>query len=75
MLAFGISTALLHRERHGEGQKDLGRAVSTIPRDGEAIRSGKSPDRLWQSTLSAGDRNYKGSDSRYFFAACFTEKF
>jgi crotonobetainyl-CoA:carnitine CoA-transferase CaiB-like acyl-CoA transferase len=81
MLAFGISTALLHRERHGEGQKIetslLSAALfSTIPRDGEAIRSGKSPERFGSGHPTLVPyRNYKGSDGRYFFAACFTEKF
>ena len=81
MLAFGISTALLHRERHGEGQKIetslLSAALfSTISRDGEAIRSGKSPERFGSGHPTLVPcRNYKGSDGRYFFAACFTEKF
>jgi len=48
MLAFGVVSALLHRERHGVGQKIdtslLSAALlSTIPRDGETLRSGKSP--------------------------------
>lgn len=81
MLAFGVVTALLHRERHGEGQKLdtslLSAALlSTIPRDGEAIRSGQSPQRLGSGhPTMVPYRNYKGSDGTYFFAACFTEKF
>lgn len=81
MIAFGISTALLHRERHGEGQKIETSLLSaalfaTIPRDGEAIRSGKSPERLGSGhPTMVPYRNYKGADGAYFFAACFTEKF
>ncbi len=81
MLALGISLALLHRERHGVGQKldtSLLAATmfATIPRDGEAVRSGRAPERLGSGhpTL-APYRNYAGADGRYFFAACFTEKF
>jgi formyl-CoA transferase len=81
MLAFGVVSALLHRERHGEGQKIdtslLSAALlSTIPRDGETLRSGKSPKRLGSGhPTMVPYRNYKGSDDAYFFAACFTEKF
>lgn len=81
MLAFGITAALLHRERHGEGQRlDTSLlAVSlfaTIPRDGEAIRSGKSPQRLGSGhPTMVPYRNYRGSDGKYFFAAAFTPKF
>lgn len=81
MLAFGISVALLHRERHGEGQRidtSLLNATlfSTIPRDGEAVRSGHSPERLGSGhPTMVPYRNYKGSDGRYFFAAAFTPKF
>lgn len=81
MLALGISTALLHRERTGVGQAIdtslLGAALfSTIPRDGETIRSGKSPSRLGSGhPTMVPYRNYEGSDGKFFFAACFTEKF
>jgi len=81
MLAFGVVSALLHRERHGVGQKIdtslLSAALlSTIPRDGETLRSGKSPKRLGSGhPTMVPYRNYKGSDDAYFFAACFTEKF
>ena len=81
LLAFGVVTALLHRERHGEGQKLdtslLSAALlSTIPRDGETLRSGLSPKRLGSGhPTMVPYRNYKGSDAAYFFAACFTEKF
>jgi len=81
MLALGISTALLHRERTGVGQAIdtslLGAALfSTIPRDGETIRSGKSPSRLGSGhPTMVPYRNYEGGDGKYFFAACFTEKF
>ncbi|OLL29198.1 CoA transferase [Burkholderia sp. SRS-W-2-2016] len=81
LLAFGISTALLHRERHGVGQKIdtslLSAALfSTIPRDGETLRSGKAPERLGSGhPTMVPYRNYQGADGHYFFAACFTEKF
>ena len=81
MLAFGISTALLDRERHGHGQKIETSLLSatlfaTIPRDGETIRSGQAPQRLGSGHPSLVPyRNYKGSDGKYFFAACFTDKF
>jgi len=81
MLAFGIVTALLHRERTGVGQQLdtslLAAALfSTIPRDGETLRSGKSPARLGSGhPTMVPYRNYEGSDGAYFFAACFTNKF
>lgn len=81
LIAFGIVTALLHRERHGEGQKIdtslLSAALlSTIPRDGETLRSGRSPQRLGSGhPTMVPYRNYKGADGKYFFTACFTEKF
>lgn len=81
MMALGIATALLHRERTGIGQRLdtslLGAALfSTIPRDGETIRSGKAPSRLGSGhPTMVPYRNYEGADGRYFFAACFTEKF
>jgi formyl-CoA transferase len=72
MLAYGITAALLHRERHGEGQRIdtslLGATLfATIPRDGEAVRSGHP--------TMVPYRNYMGSDGGYFFAAAFTPKF
>lgn len=81
MLAFGISAALLHRERHGEGQMIetsllAASLFSTIPRDGEAIRSGRSPERLGSGhPTMVPYRNYLGSDGHYFFVAAFTDKF
>lgn len=81
MLAFGISAALLHRERHGEGQRldtSLLAATlfSTIPRDGEAVRSGHAPQRLGSGhPTMVPYRNYQGGDGLYFFAAAFTPKF
>ena len=81
MLAFGISAALLHRERYGEGQRLdtslLGATLfATIPRDGEAVRSGHAPGRLGSGhPTMVPYRNYQGSDGRYFFAAAFTPKF
>ena len=81
MLAFGISAALLHRERHGEGQRIdtsllAATLFSTIPRDGEAVRSGRAPERLGSGhPTMVPYRNFAGSDGRYFFAAAFTAKF
>lgn len=81
MLAFGITAALLHRERHGEGQRldtSLLAATlfSTIPRDGEAIRSGRAPERLGSGhPTMVPYRVYPGNDGRFFFAAAFTPKF
>jgi len=81
MMALGITTALLHRERTGMGQRMdtslLAAALfSTIPRDGETIRSGKAPSRLGSGhPTMVPYRNYEGADGKYFFAACFTEKF
>ena len=81
MMALGITTALLHRERTGVGQRIdtslLAAALfSTIPRDGETIRSGKAPSRLGSGhPTMVPYRNYEGADGKYFFAACFTEKF
>ena len=81
MMALGVTTALLHRERTGIGQRLdtslLGAALfSTIPRDGETIRSGKAPSRLGSGhPTMVPYRNYEGADGKYFFAACFTEKF
>ena len=51
LLAFGVCAALLHRERTGEGQQlDLslldGTVFSSIPRDGETLRTGEAPPRL-----------------------------
>lgn len=81
MLAFGISAALLHRERHGEGQRIetsllAASLFATIPRDGEAIRSGQAPGRLGSGhPTMVPYRNYQGADGRYFFTAAFTDKF
>jgi crotonobetainyl-CoA:carnitine CoA-transferase CaiB-like acyl-CoA transferase len=57
LLAFGVCAALLHRERTGEGQSlDLsllnGTIFSSIPRDGETLRSS-----LRASTRSSGARS------------------
>jgi len=81
LIAFGITAALLHRERHGEGQRIdtslLSAALlSTIPRDIETIRSGKSPQRLGSGHPTIVPyRNYKGADGQFFFVSCFTPKF
>ena len=81
LLAFGVSAALLHRERSGEGQKiDLsllsGAIFSSIPRDGETLRSGVAPPRMGSAHPTfVPYRNYKGGDGSFFFLACFTQKF
>jgi crotonobetainyl-CoA:carnitine CoA-transferase CaiB-like acyl-CoA transferase len=81
LLAFGVSAALLHRERTGEGQKiDLsllsGAIFSSIPRDGETLRSGIAPPRLGSAHPTfVPYRNYRGGDGIFFFLACFTQKF
>lgn len=81
LLAFGVCAALLHRERTGEGQSlDLslltGTIFSSIPRDGETLRSGKAPPRLGSGHPAfVPYRNFKGSDGEAFFLSCFNEKF
>jgi crotonobetainyl-CoA:carnitine CoA-transferase CaiB-like acyl-CoA transferase len=81
LLAFSVSAALLHRERTGEGQRIelsllAGTIFSSIPRDGETLRSGSAPPRLGSAHPTfVPYRNYKGGDGAFFFLACFTEKF
>lgn len=81
LLAFGISAALLHRERTGEGQRlDLsllaGTIFSAIPRDGETLRTGAAPPRLGSGHPAfVPYRNFRGADGSLFFLSCFTEKF
>lgn len=81
LMAFGITAALLHRFRTGEGQQLdaslLSASIfSTIPRDGETLVSGKSPERLGSGhPTMVPYRNFVGSDGQFFFAACFTGKF
>jgi len=81
LLAFGVCAALLHRERTGEGQQlDLnllnGTVFSSIPRDGETLRTGKAPPRLGSGHPSfVPYRNFRGADGALFFLSCFTEKF
>lgn len=81
MLAFAVSTALLHRERTGEGQYlDLSlleaAVFSTIPRDGETLVTGKAPERLGSaSPVFTPYQVFYGSDGQAFFVACFTQKF
>lgn len=81
MLAFGVCAALLHRQRHGVGQRIetsllAASLFSTIPRDGETIRSGRSPQRLGSGhPTMVPYRNYRGSDGQFFFIAAFTAKF
>lgn len=81
LLAFGVSAALLYRERTGTGQRLdlslLGTTVfSSIPRDGETLRMGKAPPRLGSGHPAfVPYRNYHGSDGSLFFISCFTEKF
>lgn len=81
LLAFAVSTALLHRERTGEGQYlDLslleGAVFSSIPRDGETLVTGKAPQRLGSaSPVFTPYQPFSGSDGQSFFLACFTQKF
>ncbi|HMO48358.1 MAG TPA: CoA transferase [Rubrivivax sp.] len=81
LLAYGVCAALLHRERTGQGQwLDLnllhGTVFSAIPRDGEALRTGKAPPRMGSGHPAfVPYRNYAGGDGRLFFLSCFTEKF
>jgi crotonobetainyl-CoA:carnitine CoA-transferase CaiB-like acyl-CoA transferase len=81
LLAFGVSAALLHRERTGEGQRiELsllnGAIFSSIPRDGETLRLGSAPPRMGSAHPTfVPYRNYRGADGSHFFLACFTEKF
>jgi crotonobetainyl-CoA:carnitine CoA-transferase CaiB-like acyl-CoA transferase len=81
LMAFGVCAALLHRERTGEGQQlDLsllgGTVFSTIPRDGETLRTGIAPPRLGSGHPAfVPYRNYRGADDAPFFLSCFTEKF
>lgn len=81
LLAFGISAALLHRERTGHGQQlDIsllaGTVFSSIPRDGETLRTGVAPPRLGSGHPAfVPYRNFRGADAALFFLSCFTEKF
>jgi crotonobetainyl-CoA:carnitine CoA-transferase CaiB-like acyl-CoA transferase len=81
LMAFAVTAALLHRFRTGEGQQlDVSllsaSIFSTIPRDGETLISGQSPERLGSGhPTMVPYRNYVGSDGKFFFAACFTDKF
>lgn len=81
LMAFGVSSALLHRERTGEGQwLDLsllsGALFSCIPRDGETFRTGAAPGRLGSAHPTfVPYRNYMAGDGEYFFLSCFTQKF
>ena len=81
LLAFGVSTALLHRERTGDGQQlDIsllnGAIFSCIPRDGETLATGAAPSRMGSAHPTFSPyRSYQGADGQYFFLACFTEKF
>ncbi|MDP4026162.1 CoA transferase [Methylobacterium sp. NEAU 140] len=81
LLAFSVSAALLHRERTGEGQRIemsllAGTIFSSIPRDGETLRTGAAPPRLGSAHPTfVPYRNYRGGDGAFFFLACFTEKF
>ena len=81
LLGFSVSAALLHRERTGEGQKIelsllAGTIFSSLPRDGETLRTGAAPPRMGSAHPTfVPYRNYKGQDGAFFFLACFTEKF
>ncbi len=81
LLAFSITAALLHRFRTGEGQQlDVSllsaTIFSTIPRDGETLVTGRSPERLGSGHPSIVPyRNFLGSDKHFFFIACITGKF
>jgi crotonobetainyl-CoA:carnitine CoA-transferase CaiB-like acyl-CoA transferase len=67
--------------RTGEGQSlDMsllnGTIFSSIPRDGETLRSGKAPPRLGSGHPAfVPYRNYKGAEGEPFFLSCFNEKF
>lgn len=81
LLAFAVTTALLHRERTGEGQSiDVslleGAVFSSIPRDGETLVTGKAPKRLGSaSPVFTPYQVFSGGDGEEFFLSCFTEKF
>jgi crotonobetainyl-CoA:carnitine CoA-transferase CaiB-like acyl-CoA transferase len=81
LLCFSVSAALLHRERTGNGQRlDLSLIGATIfgliPRDGETLRTKKSPKRFGSGHPTfVPYRNYKSKEGDYFFLSCFTEKF
>jgi crotonobetainyl-CoA:carnitine CoA-transferase CaiB-like acyl-CoA transferase len=81
LMAFGVASALIHRQRTGQGQSlDLSllsaTLFSSIPRDGEALRQKTSPARLGSGHPTAVPyRNFQGSDGSYFFVACITDKF
>ncbi|WP_151447666.1 CaiB/BaiF CoA transferase family protein [Lacisediminimonas profundi] len=81
LLAFSVTSALLHRERTGEGQRLdlslLGATIfGTLPRDGETFITGKAPPRLGSGHPSfCPYRNFRGAEGDLFFLAAFTEKF
>jgi crotonobetainyl-CoA:carnitine CoA-transferase CaiB-like acyl-CoA transferase len=53
-----------------------GAIFSSIPRDGETLRSGLAPPRMGSAHPTfVPYRNYRGADGSFFFLACFTQKF
>jgi len=81
VLAFGIVTALLHRNRTGQGQRIStslldGAIFASIPRDGETLITGAAPPRLGSAHPTfVPYQNFRAGDGEWFFLACFTEKF
>lgn len=81
VLAFGIVTALLHRNRTGQGQRIStslleGAIFASIPRDGETLITGAAPPRLGSAHPTfVPYQNFRAGDGEWFFLSCFTEKF
>ena len=71
LLAFGVLSALVHRERTGEGQEvDVSLLGSTMALQSFNITtyllSGEVPGRLGQHGIGPFWHTYEGSDGRYF---------
>lgn len=81
LLAFGITAALLHRTRTGEGQRVTtslleGAVFASIPRDIETLQTGKAPPRLGTGHPTfVPYQAFQAGDAGWFFLSCFTEKF